>query len=48
VTALGLYHDGFVNNDGGFAAIAIDAEKATVTIDHNDRITDVDNTVTEV
>ena len=47
-TALGLYHDGFVNNDGGFGAIAIDAEKATVTIDHNDRITDVDNTVTEV
>jgi len=47
-TALGLYHDGFVDNDGGFGAITIDVAKSTVTIDHNDRITDVDNTVTEI
>lgn len=47
-TILGIYHDGFWNNDGGFGNIAIDTSKARVTIDHNDRITDVDNTVTEV
>jgi hypothetical protein len=47
-TILEIYHGGFVNNDGGFGTIAIDANTAKVTIDHNDRITDVDNTVTEL
>jgi hypothetical protein len=44
---LGLYHDGFVNNDGGYGTIAIAVDTGKITIDHNDRIIDVVNSVTE-
>jgi hypothetical protein len=42
------YHGGFENNEGGYGTITIDVAKGTVTIDHNDRIIDVFNTMTEV
>ena len=45
---LRAYHDGFENNGGGFGTIDIDVPKGTVTIDHNDRIVEVCNSVTEV
>lgn len=47
-TILGHYHDGFVNNDGGFGTISIDVAEATVTLDHNDRVVDSVNTTTQV
>ena len=47
-TILQAWHGGFENNEGGYGAITIDATNGTVTIDHNDRVIDVDNTVTEV
>jgi hypothetical protein len=45
---LHAYHDGFENNEGGYGTITIDVAKGMVTIDHNDRIIDVFNTMTEV
>jgi rhodanese-related sulfurtransferase len=45
---LAEYHNGYENNDGGFGTIVIDVAKNSTTIDHNDRITDVVNTTTEV
>jgi hypothetical protein len=45
---LAEYHDGFENNEGGYGIIDIDVAKGSVTIDHNDRIIEVSNTVTEV
>lgn len=45
---LDVYHGGFENNDGGQGQITIDVSAGTVTLDHNDRITDLFNTVTEV
>jgi hypothetical protein len=47
-TVLEELHYGFYNGDGGFGTIAIDAVKGTVTIDHNDRVSDVLNTETDV
>jgi len=45
---LALYHDGFVNNEGGYGTLTIDVRKSKVTLDHNDRIIEVSNTLTEV
>ena len=42
------YHCGFENNDGGYGLIVIDTRETAITIDHNDRVTDVVNTLTEV
>jgi hypothetical protein len=47
-TVLQEYHGGFENNDGGYGTIAIDVAKGIVTLDHNDRYTDVVNSTTEV
>lgn len=45
---LEVYHAGFENNEGGFGTIDIDVASGTVTIDHNDRIVEVCNSMTEV
>jgi uncharacterized protein DUF6878 len=45
---LTTYHDGFENNDGGYGEITIEMATGKVTIDHNDRIIEVDNTVSEI
>lgn len=45
---LDVYHAGFENNEGGFGTIDIDVAKGTVSIDHNDRISELCNTETEV
>jgi hypothetical protein len=45
---LRAYHGGFENNEGGFGTLTIDVAKGTITLDHNDRIIDVSNTLTEV
>ena len=42
------YHAGFEINDGGYGTLNIDVAKGTITLDHNDRFTDVTNTLTEV
>lgn len=42
------YHGGYENNEGGFGTIVIDVAQQRICIDHNDRIVDVCNTVTEV
>lgn len=47
-TVLQEYHGGFENNDGGYGTIVIDVAKGIVTLDHNDRYTDVVNSTTEV
>jgi hypothetical protein len=45
---LDAYHAGFEINDGGYGEITIDVAEGTLTIDHNDRVVDVSNTVSEV
>lgn len=45
---LNAYHDGFVNNDGGFGELTIDTTAGTVTLSHNDRYVEFNNTTTEV
>ena len=45
---LGQYHAGFENDGGGYGQIIFRVPRASVTIDHNDRFTDVVNCVTEV
>lgn len=45
---LNAYHDGFVNNDGGFGELTIDTAAGTVTLSHNDRYVEFNNTTTEV
>lgn len=45
---LAVYHAGFENNDGGFGMLEIQVAERTVRIDHNDRIIEVSNTLTEV
>jgi hypothetical protein len=47
-TVLQEYHGGFENDSGGCGTIVIDVAKGIVTLDHNDRYTDVINTTTEV
>jgi hypothetical protein len=42
------YHEGFENCDGGYGTITLNVSEGTAVIDHNDRITDVVETVTEV
>lgn len=42
------YHQGFENNEGGYGEITIEIATRKVTIDHNDRIIEVDNTVSEI
>jgi len=44
---LAAFHDGFENNEGGYGEISIDVASGVITIDHNERITEVSNTVTE-
>jgi hypothetical protein len=43
-----LYHDGFENNDGGFGTVTIYVVTGKVTLDHNDRVIEAVNTMTEV
>ena len=45
---LSLYHDGFEINDGGFGTLSIDVAKGSFTLEHNARVVDVCNRVTEV
>ena len=45
---LGHFHDGFVNNEGGFGTIRIDVAKRSVFLDHDDRVIETVNTRTEV
>jgi hypothetical protein len=45
---LDLYHDGFEISDGGCGEIKIDVAKRSVILDHNDRVTEFVNTMTEV
>lgn len=45
---LGHYHDGFENNDGGYGTMTIAVATNTITLDHNDRYIEVNNTVVEV
>jgi hypothetical protein len=47
---LQAFHRGFENDDGGYGTIRIDVAKAKLTLDHNDRLVQVEaeNTVTEV
>jgi hypothetical protein len=45
---LGHFHDGFVNNDGGFGTIRIEVAKRSVILDHDDRLMETINTRTEV
>lgn len=47
-TVLQFYHGGFQDNEGGFGTLTIHVSDGKVTIDHNNRFTDVENTVTEV
>lgn len=47
-TAIQAYHGGFHNNDGGFGTVTIDTNKGSLTIDHNDRFTQLDPTLTEI
>jgi hypothetical protein len=41
-------HDGFENNEGGCGEIIIDVATGGITVDHNDRIVELNNTVTEL
>ena len=45
---LGTYHDGFVNNDGGYGTLTINVAAGTITLTHNDRFIDVTVTETEI
>ena len=45
---LTAYHDGFENNDGGYGEITIDVATASVTIEHNQRFTDIDSSSQEI
>ncbi len=45
---LRVYHGGFENNEGGFGTISIDVAKASITLDHNDRVIELSNSVAEV
>ncbi len=47
-SVLDLYHAGFENNEGGFGSIEIDVAKGAITVDHNDRIVEVCNSMMEV
>jgi hypothetical protein len=47
-TVLRVYHGGFENNDGGFGTLTINVAEETITLDHNDRIIDLCNSVAEV
>lgn len=45
---LGHYHDGFVDNDGGYGTFVIDVPDARITLDHYDRFVQSFNTETEL
>ena len=45
---LQAYHRGFENNEGGYGTLTIDVARGTVMLDHNDRIIEVSNKLTEV
>lgn len=45
---LGTYHDGFVNNDGGYGTLTINVADGTITLNHKDRFIDVTVTETEI
>lgn len=45
---LDIYHDGFVNNDGGYGELTIDVAARSVRLDHNDRVIEALSTTTEV
>jgi len=45
---LGHFHDGFVDNEGGFGTIRIDVAERSVILDHDARVIETVNTRTEV
>jgi hypothetical protein len=45
---LGVYHDGFWNNDGGFGTLTINVDTGTVSLEHSDQYVNIDTTTTEV
>lgn len=45
---LGVHHDGFVNNDGGYGTLTINVADGTITLNHKDRFIDVTVTETEI
>jgi hypothetical protein len=45
---IGVYHAGFENNEGGCGTLTIDVANGTVTLDHNDRVIEFCNSLTEV
>jgi hypothetical protein len=42
------FHDGFENGEGGCGEIIVDVAAGTMMLDHNDRIVETVNTMTEV
>lgn len=42
------FHSSFQDNDGGFGTLRIDVSSGTIILDHNARIVDVSNSLTEV
>jgi hypothetical protein len=45
---LGVHHDGFWNNDGGYGTLTIDVDAGTVSLEHSNQYVNVDTTTTEV
>jgi hypothetical protein len=45
---LAHFHAGFEDNDGGYGTITIDVPGRLIKLDHDDRIIDTINTLTEV
>lgn len=44
---IGLHHDGFENNEGGYGTLTINVADGTITLSHSDRFVDVTVTETE-
>lgn len=45
---LDAHHGGFENNDGGFGELSIDVTERSVTLEHSDRIIQVDSSMVEL
>lgn len=46
--ALDAHHAGFENNDGGFGELTIDVTERSVTLEHSDRIMQVESSLVEL